>query len=148
MDSLNSGRCWQVAVILRCSGLTVLVNWGFTSSKIYFITKIETKSRFPFPLSLFRDVAETQRYIINRVSYRYLDPEAAFQLLLFFKTQVTSGGILWSCFITLLCTWTIFAQPLYCLLCYAQFFHQSAKRFWQKHKLNFDLTPLMMSRGP
>ncbi len=78
---------------------------------------------------------KAQRYIINRVSYQYLDPEAVFQLLLFVKTQVTSGGILWSCFITLikwLCTWTIFAQLIYCLLCYAQFFHQRAKRFWQK----------------
>jgi hypothetical protein len=35
-----------------------------------------------------------QRYIIDRVSYRYLDPEAVFQLLLFVKTQVTSGEIL------------------------------------------------------
>jgi hypothetical protein len=38
-------------------------------------------------------VVKSQRYIINRVSYQYLDPEAAFQLLLFVKTQVTSGGI-------------------------------------------------------
>ncbi len=38
---------------------------------------------------------------------------------------MTSGGILWSCFITLtkwLCTWTIFAQLLYYWHCYAQFF--------------------------
>jgi hypothetical protein len=38
-------------------------------------------------------VGQPQIYIINRVSYRYLDPEAVFQLLLFVKTQVISGGI-------------------------------------------------------
>ncbi len=82
-----------------------------------------------------RKKEKPQRYIIYRVSYRYLDPEAVFQLLLFVKTQVTSGGISWSCFITLnkwLCTWTTFSQLLYCLHCYAQFFHQRAKSFWQK----------------
>jgi hypothetical protein len=80
--------------------------------------------------------SQTQRYIINRVSYRYLDSEAVFQLLLFIKTQVTSGGISWGCVITLikwLCIWTISAQLLYYWHWYAQFFPPEGKKVLTKN---------------
>jgi hypothetical protein len=113
-------------------------------SKIYYIFEIInlpclflsqklSKKILTFTQNIYGRVTEI--YIRNRVSYIYLDPEAVFQLLLFVKTQVTFGGISLSCFISLikwLCTWTIFAQLLYCCYCYAQFFHQRVKRFWQK----------------
>ncbi len=44
------------------------------------------------PLTILDDF-RPKRNIINRVSYQYLDPEAVFQLMLFVKTQVTSGGM-------------------------------------------------------
>ena len=55
------------------------------TSFLYFYTTIENENLCGRLL--------LQRYIINRVSFRYLDPEAVFQLLLFVKTQLITRGL-------------------------------------------------------
>ncbi len=91
---------------------------------------------------------EPQRYITDRVSYKYLYSKAVFQLLLF--QQVTSGGISWSCFITLswLYAHELFLQSYFIVdIAMHNFSTRGQKGFDKKLKLNFDLTTLWCLEG-